>query len=171
MSGLPAVFLSAGLVGIAAAFTLRPAVFALYFLFRKDYRALGWMAGAFASFTALGAVARPGMTAAYFTDYVLHIGERYDLSQAQNLTLFGAAQRFTGADGASALWVLAVLAAGGALARLVAGDAQAAGLELAVRPGGAELDRDLAAGLRNADRPGPAGRKRAQHQDMPRACM
>ena len=103
------------LTGIAAAFTLRPAVFALYFLFRKDYRALGWMAGAFASFTALGAVARPGMTAAYFTDYVLHIGERYDLSQAQNLTLFGAAQRFTGADGASALWVLAVLAAGGAL--------------------------------------------------------
>ena len=73
------------------------------------------MAGAFASFTALGAVARPGMTAAYFTDYVLDIGERYDLSQAQNLTLFGAAQRFTDADGASALWVLAVLAAGGAL--------------------------------------------------------
>ncbi|TKW74714.1 MAG: DUF2029 domain-containing protein, partial [Staphylococcus hominis] len=69
------------LTGIAAAFTLRPAVFALYFLFRN----------------------------------VLHIGERYDLSQAQNLTLFGAAQRFTGADGASALWVLAVLAAGGAL--------------------------------------------------------
>lgn len=103
------------LTGIAAAFTLRPVVFALYFLFRKDYRALGWMGGAFASLIALGAVARPGMTAAYFTDYLLHIGERYDLSQAQNLTLFGAAQRFTGADGASALWVLAVLVVGGAL--------------------------------------------------------
>ena len=73
------------------------------------------MGGAFASLTALGAVARPGMTAAYFTDYLWHIGERYDLSQAQNLTLFGAAQRFTGADGASALWVLAVLVVGGAL--------------------------------------------------------
>ena len=103
------------LTGIAAAFTLRPIVFAVYFLLRKDYRALGWFGGAFAALTALGAAPRPGMTAAYFGDYLLHLGERYDLSQAQNLTLFGAAQRFTSAEGASALWVLSVLVVGTAL--------------------------------------------------------
>lgn len=103
------------LTGIAAAFTLRPVIFALYFIFRKDYRALGWMGGAFAVLTAIGAAPRPAMTTAYFTDYLLNLGTRFDLSQAQNLTLFGAAQRFTSADGASTLWLLAVLVVGGAL--------------------------------------------------------
>lgn len=44
------------LIGIAAAIKLTPAVFLLYFLLRKDFRAAAWLAGSAAALTVLGFV-------------------------------------------------------------------------------------------------------------------
>lgn len=54
------------LVGVATSIKLTPAVFGLYFLLRRDWKALGWMAVSALGCTALAAVIRPELSAQYW---------------------------------------------------------------------------------------------------------
>ncbi|TCO58162.1 alpha-1,2-mannosyltransferase [Actinocrispum wychmicini] len=63
------------LVGLAAAIKLTPAVFVLFFLLRKDYRAAMWSGVSFLAATALAFVLLPGPSVQYWTKLVF-VGDR-----------------------------------------------------------------------------------------------
>ena len=111
-----AEWLPAGLLtGLAAAITLRPLIFAVYFLLRKDTKAAAWMAGGFAVPTLIAAAARPEMSWRYFTDYLFHLDSRVALDQAQNLSLTGAVKRFAPEASQQVLWLVLAAAVAAAL--------------------------------------------------------
>lgn len=111
-----AKWLPAGLLtGLAAAITLRPLIFAVYFLLRKDTKAAAWMAGGFAVPTLIAAAARPEMSWRYFTDYLFHVDSRVALDQAQNLSLTGAVKRFAPEASQQVLWLVLAAAVAAAL--------------------------------------------------------
>jgi alpha-1,2-mannosyltransferase len=63
------------LVGVAAAIKLTPAVFVLFFLLRKDYRAAMWSGVSFLAATAVAFVLLPGPSVEYWTKLVF-LGDR-----------------------------------------------------------------------------------------------
>ncbi|PFG28383.1 hypothetical membrane protein [Corynebacterium renale] len=54
------------LTGVATSIKLTPAVFGLYFLLRRDWKGLGWMAASTVGCTALAAFIRPDLSAQYW---------------------------------------------------------------------------------------------------------
>lgn len=103
------------ITGVVAAFTLRPLFVLVLFALKRDWKSAGWMSGAFAAVTMAAALPRPGMTAAYFTDYIFNLDTRFPLDHAQNLSLLAAVLRFTPAEQGGALYFLAAALVGGLL--------------------------------------------------------
>ena len=106
------------LLGLAAAIKLTPAVFGLYFLLRRQYKAAGVSAASFAGFGLIGFALAPADSVRFWTDklfddrvgigYYANQGvravlHRFDLAVATELTLWAVA--------ACGLLVLALVAA------------------------------------------------------------
>jgi alpha-1,2-mannosyltransferase len=93
------------LVGLTAAVKLTPAVFVLFFLLRKDYRAALWSGVTFAATTALAFVLLPGPSVEYWTKLVF-AGDRIGLPGfVANQSLRGAFARLS----QEWFWVLAAV--------------------------------------------------------------
>lgn len=93
------------LVGLAAAVKLTPAVFVLFFLLRKDYRAALRAGAAFGAATALGFAVLPGPSVTYWTELVFS-GDRIGApAHVANQSLRGAFARL----GQDPYWLLAAL--------------------------------------------------------------
>lgn len=118
------------LVGLAAAVKLTPAAFVLFFLLRKDYRAVRNAGAAFAATTAAGFLLAWPDSVRYWTGAVFDTGRIGTPHFAGNQSLSAVLARF-GIDqpGRSAVWLLGV-AAVLALAVLGMRRALAAGLPL-----------------------------------------
>jgi alpha-1,2-mannosyltransferase len=81
------------LTGLAAAVKLTPALFVLYFLLRRDYRAAGVTALSFLTATGLGFLLAPGDSARYWTRVVFDAGRIGDLAYAGNQSIMGMLAR------------------------------------------------------------------------------
>jgi alpha-1,2-mannosyltransferase len=93
------------LVGLAAAIKLTPAVFVLFFLVRKDYRAAIWAGVTFAAATVLAFVLLPGPSVEYWTKLVF-AGDRIGPpAHVGNQSLRGAFARLS----LDSLWVVLAL--------------------------------------------------------------
>ncbi len=122
------------LAGLAAAMKLTPALFIVYFLLRRDYRAAAAMGGSFAVATGLGFLLAPADSARYWTSTLFNVGRIGDPQNASNQSVFGVLTR-AGLDPGTApfscLWlglsVLVIAAACVGMRRLLAvGDVQLA---------------------------------------------
>lgn len=109
------------LTGLAAAVKLTPALFVLYFLLRREYRAAGVMTAAFMSATGLGFLLAPRDSARYWTSVVFDTERIGDLAYAGHQNIVGVLARAGLAPGtlaATITWlglsilVLAVACAG-----------------------------------------------------------
>jgi alpha-1,2-mannosyltransferase len=90
------------LVGLAAAIKLTPAVFVLFFLVRKDYRAAIWSGVTFVAANALAFVLMPGPSIEYWTKLVF-AGDRIGPpAHVGNQSLRGAFARLS----QGSLWIL-----------------------------------------------------------------
>jgi alpha-1,2-mannosyltransferase len=81
------------LAGLAAALKLTPALFILFFLLRRDYRAAATMAASFAAASGLGFLLAPADSERYWTSTWFDVGR---IGQAQNPTnqsVFGVLAR------------------------------------------------------------------------------
>jgi alpha-1,2-mannosyltransferase len=96
------------LVGLAAAIKLTPAVFVLFFLLRKDYRAALRAGLAFVATAALAFVLMPGPSVAYWTELVFSRDRIGAPEHVANQSLRGALARLSPDIGAVP-WLLAVL--------------------------------------------------------------
>ena len=85
------------LIGLAAAIKLTPAAMVLYFLLRRDFRALATAAGTGLAATALAAVVRPDATAEFFSEKLVTMGSGgsfgVNTSYQSNSSIRGALQR------------------------------------------------------------------------------
>ena len=81
------------LAGIAAAMKLTPAVFLLYFVARRQWRAAGVMAASFVVSTLVGALAAPADSRTYWTATVFDPSRIGDLGYASNQSIRGAIHR------------------------------------------------------------------------------
>ena len=81
------------LAGLAAAMKLTPALFIIFFLLRRDYRAAATMAGSFAAATGLGFLLAPGDSARYWTSTLFNVGRIGDPQNATNQSIFGVLAR------------------------------------------------------------------------------
>ncbi|KQB85203.1 Polyprenol-phosphate-mannose-dependent alpha-(1-2)-phosphatidylinositol mannoside mannosyltransferase [Corynebacterium oculi] len=77
------------LVGLAAAIKLTPAVFGLYFLVKRDWRAAGWAVGSGLGFTALAALISPHNSRVYWLDTLSNTGRIGSPFYASNQSLQG----------------------------------------------------------------------------------
>jgi alpha-1,2-mannosyltransferase len=77
------------LVGVAAALKLTPAVFLLYFVATKQYRAAGWVVGSLAAVTGIGFLLAPHDSVSYWTDTVFQTGRVGSQSFFDNQSLTG----------------------------------------------------------------------------------
>lgn len=95
------------LVGLVAAIKLTPAVFVLYFLVRKDYRAAATAAASGVLVTALGFVLAPSDSVRYWTTSIFETDRIGQLTYGSNQNIQGVLAR-AGFEGttASVLWVL-----------------------------------------------------------------
>lgn len=99
------------LTGVAAALKLTPAVFALWFLLRKDWASLIRMACAALGMTALGFLILPRDSAAYWLGTIQDSGRIGGISYASNQSFNGELYRLglrTG-DSHSWLWIALVV--------------------------------------------------------------
>ncbi|MBP2319825.1 alpha-1,2-mannosyltransferase [Kibdelosporangium banguiense] len=90
------------LVGLAAAVKLTPAAFVLFFLLRRDNRAALTAAGAFLAATVLGFLVAPKESIGFWTNEVLHTGEKVGVDFVANQSIMGVLTRMDGAQ----LWPL-----------------------------------------------------------------
>jgi alpha-1,2-mannosyltransferase len=81
------------LVGLAAAVKLTPALFMLYFLLRRDYRAVGVSAVSFASATALGFALAPAESVPYWTHDVFATSRIGNPIYASNESILAVLER------------------------------------------------------------------------------
>jgi alpha-1,2-mannosyltransferase len=81
------------LVGIAAAVKLTPAVFLLYFVARRQWRAAAVMIASFSVATLFGALAAPADSRTYWTAAVFDPNRIGDLGYASNQSIRGALHR------------------------------------------------------------------------------
>ena len=110
-------------IGLAAAFKLTPAIFAVYLLLTRRYRAAATAAAVFAGTVALGFAVLPGASAYFWDISFLRPGRVSPPQNTQNQSLLGAISRTFHTTNAGLPWLL--------LAALVA----LTGLALAARAG------------------------------------
>jgi alpha-1,2-mannosyltransferase len=122
------------LAGLAAAMKLTPALFIVFFLLRRDYRAAATMGASFAVATGLGFLLAPGDSARYWTSTLFNVGRIGDPQNATNQSVFGVLARASlhpGTAQFTCFWLgmsLVVIAAAclGMRRALAAGDAHLA---------------------------------------------
>ncbi len=119
VSGRPIGWPRGALVGAAAAMKLTPAVFVLYFLARRQWRAAATAAASFVVVTGVGALLAPHDSASYWTKEVFQTGRIGPLvfagNQSLNGFLFrtnlnGSVERETWLAAAAAIGVIGVIA-------------------------------------------------------------
>jgi len=81
------------LAGLAAAMKLTPALFIVYFLLRRDYRAAATMGVSFAATTGLGFLLAPADSARYWTSTFFNVGRIGEPQNATNQSIFGVLAR------------------------------------------------------------------------------
>lgn len=97
------------LVGIAAAIKLTPAIFVVYFLARRDYRAALWSAVSGAAATALGFAVNWGGSLTFWFDPNTGLRSQSGSPFVTNQTVWALLQRLgLSGDIQSAVWVLAL---------------------------------------------------------------
>lgn len=94
------------LIGIAAAIKLTPAVFVLFLLVRKDYRAAAVSALSFAAMTALGFVASWHDSVRYWTETLFDTARVGGVAYTANQSINGVLARY-GFDHATLPWLVA----------------------------------------------------------------
>lgn len=95
------------LIGLVAAVKLTPAVFILYFLLRKDFRAATIAAISFAAFTALGFVATFSDSVKYWTHTLIDSDRIGNPAYPGNQSITGVLARFGLHDSMrSAVWIV-----------------------------------------------------------------
>jgi alpha-1,2-mannosyltransferase len=97
------------LTGIAAAVKLTPALFVLYFLLRRDYRAAGTAAASFLAWTGLGFLLAWHDSVRYWTAIVFDTGRIGGAWYASNQNITGVLARAgleTGTRAGTGLWLL-----------------------------------------------------------------
>lgn len=99
------------LVGLAAAIKLTPLVFLVYFLLRRDTRAVVATVSSFVGCMALGFLLAPQASISYWTDVVFDSAERVGNEYAGNQSIYGVLSR-AGFDegGLIVLWLLVAIA-------------------------------------------------------------
>jgi alpha-1,2-mannosyltransferase len=81
------------LAGLAAAMKLTPALFIVFFLLRRDYRAAATMGASFAATTGLGFLLAPADSARYWTSTLFDVGRIGEPENASNQSVFGVLTR------------------------------------------------------------------------------
>lgn len=108
--GRPRVLPRGALVGLAAAIKLTPAVFGLYFLLNRDWKAAAWATGSGLGYTLLAAAISPGNSATYWLDTLANTGRIGNPSYVSNQSLQGLFYRLALEPPAlTALWLAASL--------------------------------------------------------------
>lgn len=97
------------LAGIAASLKLTPAVFIVYFLVRRQYRAAAVMAGTAVASTLFAAALAPALSWQYFTDTLINTSRIGDPAYLTNQSIFGAVARISSPEVADQIWPVAVL--------------------------------------------------------------
>lgn len=98
------------LAGIAASLKLTPAVFIVYFLVRRQYRAAAVMVGSAVASTLLAAALTPRLSWQYFTDTLVNTSRIGDPDYLTNQSIFGVLCRIVGPDTADRVWPVSVVA-------------------------------------------------------------
>lgn len=105
------------LVGVAAAIKLTPLVFLLYFVLHRDVRAAVVAVASFTTCMALGFLAAPRDSVAYWTRFVFHTADRVGSDYVGNQSLYGVLARANVNDlGVIVMWAIlgvGVVAVGG----------------------------------------------------------
>jgi alpha-1,2-mannosyltransferase len=81
------------LAGLAAAVKLTPALFVVFFLLRRDYRAAATMGASFAAATGLGFLLAPADSAHYWTSTLFDVGRIGEPQYAGNQSIYGVLTR------------------------------------------------------------------------------
>lgn len=81
------------LAGLAAAMKLTPALFIVFFLLRRDYRAAATMGATFVAATGLGFLLAPTDSARYWTTTFFNVDRIGDPQNATNQSVFGVLTR------------------------------------------------------------------------------
>lgn len=81
------------LAGLAAAMKLTPALFIVFFLLRRDYRAAATMGASFAVATGLGFLLAPADSARYWTSTFFNVDRIGEPQNASNQSIFGVLAR------------------------------------------------------------------------------
>lgn len=98
------------LAGLAAAWKLTPAVFILYFLVRRQYRAAAVMVGSAVVSTLLAAALTPRLSWQYFTQTLSETSRIGSPDYLTNQSILGAVARLTDPATAERVWPVAVIA-------------------------------------------------------------
>jgi alpha-1,2-mannosyltransferase len=100
------------LIGIAAGIKLTPLVFGLYFLVRRDFKALGWMAAGFLGSIAVAWAALPNASVTFWTKILPDTGRIGDPGYVDNLSVKGLLLHLGLPDSGvtSVLWLVLSLA-------------------------------------------------------------
>ncbi|MGV9365217.1 glycosyltransferase 87 family protein [Amycolatopsis sp. NPDC003731] len=99
------------LIGVAAAIKLTPAVFVVYFLFRRDFRSAARVVGGFVVAGALLWLIRPSASFTYWTKLVFDAGRIGGVDYVGNQSLKGLVTRIGLPETAgNAVWLLAAVA-------------------------------------------------------------
>jgi alpha-1,2-mannosyltransferase len=105
------------LAGLAAALKLTPALFIVYFLLRRDYKAAATMGVTFAVATGLGFLLAPTDSIRYWTSTFFNVSRVGEPENASNQSIFGVLARaglHPGSSGFTCFWLaisVAVIAA------------------------------------------------------------
>lgn len=105
------------LIGVAAAIKLTPAVFVVYFLFRRDFKSAARVVAGFVAAGALLWLVRPSASFTYWTKLVFDAGRIGGVDYVGNQSLHGLTVR---ADWPEFAWVLAALVVMALVAVIVA---------------------------------------------------
>ncbi len=98
-------------IGVAAAIKLTPAVFVVYFLFRRDFRSAARVVGGFVAAGALLWLIRPSASVTYWTKLVFDAGRIGGVDYVGNQSLKGLVTRIGLAETAGNVgWLLAAVA-------------------------------------------------------------
>jgi len=113
------------LIGLSAAVKLLPAVFVLFFLFRKDFKSAARVAGGFVAATAMMWLVAPRASTGYWTELVFQTDRIGGRDYVGNQSLRGMVARMGLTDSAqSLLWVVASLMVVGLTALVIARSAE-----------------------------------------------
>jgi alpha-1,2-mannosyltransferase len=95
-------------IGLATAIKLTPAVYILYLLLTRRYRAAGVASATAVGTTVLAGLVMPGGSQVFWTDALWNTGRVGSLAYVSNQSLRGLVARLDGAGG-GAVWALSVL--------------------------------------------------------------